>query len=316
MLLSIGKVYDKKDISYGVTFSKKQAINLNLDWQKVYLSMLDELQIKKLRLVAYWDEIENLQGNFDWYSLDWQVEQATLRKAEIILAVGGRLPRWPECHFPDWLENLSEEQREQEILDYIAQTINRYKGEPAVVAWQVENEPFLLNFGECPKLSVDLLDREIALVHQLDSRPVVVTDSGELSWWFSAAKRADIFGTTMYRDTYSSKLGSYVHYPITPGFFILKKNLAKLFAQPKDWIVIELQAEPWGPNYVSELSQSERDKTLSIKKFKEMIEFSSQTGFKEFYLWGVEWWYWERENNNRPEFWEFAKKLYSSDGLF
>jgi len=313
MALSLGTIYAKKDLRYGVTYSKKQSEDLGLDWQKVYLAMLDELQIKKLRLVAYWDEIEGNKDAYDWQSLDWQVARATEHDAEIILAVGGRLPRWPECHYPDWTNDLTESEQESKILDYITQTIVRYREQPLITAWQIENEPFLLNFGECPKLNKKLLDREIALVRQLDSRPIVVTDSGELSWWVSAAKRADIFGTTMYRNTYSSKLDSYIHYPIGPSFFIIKRNLARIFAQPKDWLVIELQAEPWGPSYLSEMDQAERDRTMSLEKFKEMIEFSSQTGFREFYLWGVEWWYWEKEKNNRPGFWEYTKTIYKNE---
>ena len=93
----------------------------------------------------------------------------------------------------------------------------------------------------------------------MDTRDIVVTDSGELSLWVPAAKRADIFGTTLYRDTYSQLLKAYVHYPIEPGFFRFKKNISRLFANPQKWVVIELQAEPWGPRPFQYLSQEERD---------------------------------------------------------
>ena len=43
--------------------------------------------------------------------------------------------------------------------------------------------------------------------------------------------------------------------------------------------------------------------------FVEMMEFSRQTGFEEFYLWGVEWWYWEKETQNNPRIWNKAKEL-------
>ncbi len=309
-LLSRGFIFGHKEMEYGVTFSHKQASNLGLPWREVYLAMLDDLGVKKLRLSAYWDELEQERGVWNWDYLDWQISEAEKRNVEIVLAVGGRLPRWPECHFPEWSKASSTSERQIDTLQYIRKTIERYRDRGAIRYWQIENEPFLPHFGECPDLDVKFLDEEIALVKTLDSREVMMTDSGELSLWVPAAKRADIFGTTMYLDTYSAKLKSYIHYPIEPGFFQFKKNISKLFASPKDWIVIELQAEPWGPVPFQQLEKKDRDRTMDLEKFKKITEFARQAGFKKLYLWGVEWWYWEKKINNDPKIWEEAKNLY------
>jgi hypothetical protein len=309
-VLSRGKIFKKEDLEYGVTFSAKQAEALSLNWRQTFLAILEDLGARKIRLPAYWDEIESSNGAYSWENLDWQINEATRHNADLIIAVGGRLPRWPECHFPSWAENLSQTDREQRILDYIEGTINRYKDNQTIKYWQVENEPFLTHFGECPNLDPKFLDKEIALVKSLDNRSVIITDSGELSTWVPAARRADIFGTTMYRDTYSQFLKRYIHYPITPGFFRLKKNLVRIFAQPKEWIVIELQGEPWGPIPYQTMSDAEKAKTMDRKKFQEIIDFSSQTGFKTFYLWGAEWWYWEKTVKNNSGMWEEARGLF------
>jgi hypothetical protein len=308
-LLSRGYVYEKQDLEYGVTFSKKQAEELDLNWQETFRALLG-LGVKKLRLPAYWNEIEISQDEFNWDDLDWQLEQADKRGVEVILAVGGRLPRWPECHFPGWASKLTKSKREQKILEYIEKVVLRYIGNPAIVAWQIENEPFLSHFGDCPEFSSKFLDKEIALVRSFDDRPIVITDSGELSIWIPAARRADIFGTTMYRDTYSRALKRYIHYPIRPGFFRFKKNITSIFAHPDKWIVIELQAEPWGPIPFQNLSKEERDKTMNLEKFKAILEFARQAGFREFYLWGAEWWYWEKEVNGDNSLWEESRKLF------
>jgi hypothetical protein len=309
-LFSRGHIYKTSELEYGLTFSKKQAENLGFNWQTIYLSIFDDLKVKKIRLPAYWNEIEGQEGSFYWDDLDWQINEATKRQAEIILAVGARLPRWPECHFPGWTRGRLKAQIENKTLDYITEVIKRYKGNPQIKAWQIENEPFLSHFGDCPKFDKKFLDQEIELVKDLDNRPIIITDSGELSFWIGAASRADIFGTTMYLDTYSKFFKSYIHYPIAPGFFRFKKNLVSLFAKPKNWLVIELQAEPWGPKSYQNLSQADRDKTMNLEKLKNMIKFSGQTGFREFYLWGVEWWYWELEQG-RPEVWNYAKTLFN-----
>jgi hypothetical protein len=310
-LFSRGKIYKPDELSYGVTFSKKQAQSLGLDWQELYIKIFNDLGVKKIRLAAYWDEVEPEENNYNWQDLDWQINEAKQRDVEIVLAVGGRLPRWPECHFPLWIKDKNDEERLQKTVEYIRQVINRYKDNSSIKVWQVENEPFLPNFGECPEPNSDFLDKEIALVRSLDSRPILVTDSGELSLWVMAAKRGDIFGTTMYRDTYSRVLKQYIHYPIEPAFFRFKKNISNIFAHPQKWIVIELQGEPWSRESFQNVNAEERAKTMDQAKFKEIIEFARLTGFKEFYLWGVEWWYWEKEKQNNPVMWEEAQILFN-----
>jgi hypothetical protein len=311
IILSQGKVYKKTDLSYGVTFAKSYAEFLGLDWQKTFTNILDDLGARKFRIPAFWNEIQaNNKNDYDYSALDWQIDEAGKRNAEIILAIGYRLPRWPECHLPSWTKDLSAKQKQQDTLDYLKQTVERYKNKKQIVAWQVENEPFLTFFGECPPFDPAFLDREIALVKSLDSRPIVVTDSGELSVWMPAAKRADIFGTSIYLNTYSHNIKNYIHYPILPGFFQFKKNIVSLFAHPKEWIVIEMQGEPWGPVAVNKLSDQDIAQTMSMQKFQYLLEFGRLAGFKDFYLWGVEWWEYERQFKNDPAYWEYAKTLF------
>ena len=309
-LFSQGHIYNKEELEYGLTFSKKQAENLGFDWQKVYLEILNDLEVKKIRLIAYWDEIEISDNQFFWDDIDCQIEQANNANAEVILAIGGRLPRWPECHFPKWIDNAAKEQREIATLNYIKKTVERYKDKQIIKAWQIENEPFLSNFGKCPVLDNVFFDKEIALVKNLDNRPIVVTDSGEFSLWVQAAKRADIFGTTLYRFAYSDLFKKDIDFLITPAFYRFKKNISGIFVQPKEWIVIELQTEPWGSKPYQDLTQSERNKTMNLEKFKNTLEFARRTGFRQFYLWGAEWWYWEKEKNNNPTLWQEAKNLF------
>jgi len=257
-------------------------------------------------LVAHWLEVEPKEGQFDFTELDWQVAQAQERDVKIILAVGYRLPRWPECHQPEWVID-----QRPALLGYMEKVVNRYKDNAAVFAWEVENEPFL-SFGECPKLDVKLLDEEIALVRQLDSRPIILTDSGELSWWVRAAKRADIFGTTMYRWVWNQQLGSY-KYPIPPGFFRLKERLVRLFVGwQKPFVVIELQGEPWTHKQIYEIPIEEQLKLMPLTEFISTIDYAKQTGFSEYYWWGAEWWYYLKQNGH-PEYWDKVKELISAN---
>ena len=296
---------------FGVTFSKIRAEELGLDWQETLRSIFDELGIKKIRLSAYWTDIEPSPRVFNFFDLDWQIAEAERRDANLILVLGQRLPRWPECHIPEWAENLPAAERQERLLKVIELIVNRYKSSPAIEYWQGENEAVLIGFGEWAKFCKEFLDEEIALVKSLDSRPVIVSDSGELSFWLQAARRADIFGTTMYRIIWSNKLpgDGYLNYPLPPSFFHLKANLIKYFTGTKGIIVTELQAEPWGPKATYEMLPEERDISLSLEQFKKNVEYARAVGFREAYLWGVEWWYWEKLNG-RPEFWNYAKTLF------
>jgi hypothetical protein len=311
LVFSRGEEYSPEEMEYGITFSKLKAQDLGLDWKEAYTDILDELELKKIRIPAYWNEIEEVNNDYYFEDLDWQVNEASKRGVDIILAIGGRLPRWPECHFPGWSEKISKKEKQEELLEYIERIISRYKDEKNIKLWQVENEPFLSShFGECPPTDVDFLDKEIEKVRSLDDRPIVVTDSGELSLWFPAARRADVFGTTMYKKTYSERLGMYVDYPIGPWFFHLKRNLADLFAEPDKWIVIELQAEPWAPIPYQKIKKEERERTMDGDKFEFMVDLAGRSGFKEVYLWGAEYWYWEKEKNGNYEMWNKAKDMF------
>jgi hypothetical protein len=305
LFLSRETADSNRQIQWGVTFEKDFAKKLGLDWQTAYMAMLDDLKIKKLRISARWSEIEPVQGEFNFTDLDWQVQEAAKRNVKIILVVGYKVPRWPECHDPAWISDLR-----PAVLSYIEKTVNRYKENSAIFAWQVENEPFLPFGDECPKFDVNLLDEEISLVKKLDKRPVVVTDSGELSIWVRAAWRADIFGTTMYRWVWNQYLGSY-KYPIPAGFFRFKERLVRLFVgQEKPFVVIELQGEPWTHKQIYEISLDEQLGLMPFSEFTALIDYAKATGFSQYYLWGVEWWY-SLKQQNHPEYWEHVKGLVS-----
>lgn len=298
-------------ISWGITFSKPFAEELGFDWQKVYLAILDDLKAKKIRLSLYWPDIEPSAENYFFTDYDWMIDKAREKGADLILVVGRRLPRWPECHVPDWAKRLNEKKQQEQVLELIEEIVKRYKDESNILAWQVENEPFF-KFGNCPPLDAGFLDQEISLVRSLDiQRPIVLTDSGEFGRWLKAAKRADIFGTTIYRIVWSKYI-SYFKYPLPPRFFWLKANFIHLFYPGRKIIVSELQAEPWSSKSVIEGDLKEQFKSMSFEQFSQNIEYAEKVGFPEVYLWGAEWWYWLKENYNRSDFWDYAANLLSN----
>lgn len=303
-----------EEITWGVVFSQKHAQLLGLDWKETYLSLLDDLGVRALKLVAYWDLLEKEKDHYDFGDLDWQIERARKRHAQILLVIGRRVPRWPECHLPDWAKELPEAEQQKRVLKLIAEIVKRYQANSAIWAWQVENEPFF-PFGKCPPPDQDFLKKEITLVKALDKkgRPVVVTESGEFPLWFKAAKFGDIVGHTLYRKVWVKELGFYFHYPFPPVYYGRKAWLIdKIFG--KKVICVELQAEPWGPKLLYDLSLKEQEKTMNLERFKDVLQYARRTGEDTFYLWGGEWWFWLKEKQQDPQIWEEAKSLFKNQG--
>src|SRR3989338_4393546 len=94
----------KEDFKYGVSFSRFHADELKLDWKEVYLAILNDLGARKFRFSAHWPLTEPEEGKYNFEELDFQLEKAREVGASVILAVGRRLPGWPECHEPEWLK--------------------------------------------------------------------------------------------------------------------------------------------------------------------------------------------------------------------
>jgi len=306
----VGVTKPAKEITWGVNFSQLHAQNLGLDWKETYLALLDDLKVKNIKLISQWDLIEQEKDKYNFEDLDWQVQKAEQTGAKILLVIGMKTPRWPECHIPDWAKNFSKEEQQKEILEIIEEIVSRYRFTKSIDMWQVENESFF-PFGECPWTDKEFLKREIALVKSLDlqKRPVLISDSGEGSSWIQSARLGDIVGTTMYKKVWFHQLKTYITYPFPSTFYNRKAlYIDKIFG--KKVIVVELQAEPWGPKLLYDLPLAEQQKTMNLEQFKYNIEFAEKTGLDTFYLWGGEWWYWMKVRQNQPEIWEEARRLF------
>lgn len=297
-------------IKYGVTFSPGYAQFLKLDWKETYIKMLDELKIRNIRLTGYWDVIEKNEGQYDFSKTDYLLDEAGKRSAQVILVLGERQPRWPECQIPVWAKQLKLEDRRQRVLKFIQKTVERYNNNPAIWAWQVENEPFLSYFGEgCDLGDKKFLQKEVDLVKSFSKKTIIVSDSGELGAWILPMQASDIFGTTLYRTVYNPVMG-YFSYPVLPYLYNIKSQIVRIFApHNKKTIIIELQAEPWLADSKYQGKALEQAKLFPLDKFKSYTKYAQKTGFDEMYLWGVEWWFWMGENGY-PEYLDYAKSLF------
>ncbi len=292
---------------FGATFSIMYSEEMGLDWRETFTALLDDLRIREFRIPLYWNRIEKEQGAYSWEETDWLVAEAEKRGAKLTLVVGRKTPRWPDCHEPQWVWDLDEKNKQQLTLRLIREEVARYKGSPAVTRWQVENEP-LFDFGLCPPPDRGFLKEEVAAVRTADDRPVMVTDSGELSTWMRTAPLADTLGFSLYRRVYNPRLG-YLFWPITPRYYSDHMAFVRLLTPVREIFISELQAEPWFNKPFKDTSLEEQYLSMDVARFTSNVAFARRTGADTVYLWGPEWWYWLKTRGEEG-FWEAAKPLF------
>ncbi len=315
LLIMVGMVLAHKPkpekIQYGMSFNTMYANELGLDWKETYDAILHDLGVRHLRLAAHWPMVEPINDVYNFEELDYQLAQAEAVGAEVVFAVGRRLPRWPECHVPEWAAELSWEAQQEEILNYITVVIDRYKDNNTITYWQIENEPYLEVFAKdhCGEFDEAFFEREVAHFRSLDdSRPFLVTDSGNLGKWFGPYKQGDAFGTSVYVHFWNPELGQFKTI-LPPWFYRLKEGVVTLFYGEQETMLIELSAEPWLLEPITDVPLETQYSRMNIDTFNDILEYAQKTRYTKQYLWGAEWWYWLHLQDEQ-HMWERGKQLF------
>lgn len=261
--------------------------------------------------MSYWNRLEPKQGEYDFRELDWQITMAEAAGAEVTLCLGLRQPRWPESHWPDWALNTPSDVWQLALEQFIAEVVNRYKDRSCIVSYQLENEALLKSFGKHGNFDRKRLRREFKLVKQLDpARPVIMTTSD--AWgipWLGPVP--DLVGFSIYRYLYDDKKGTYVASSRSARFYHIRAVLIRLLRWRKTYIH-ELQAEPWGPKPVPEMSLEEQFKSINPARVKEAIGYARATTLLPADVWGLEWWYWLKTGHDHREIWDYMRSVYKN----
>jgi hypothetical protein len=307
---------NEKNIGWGVNYSPDFAAYLGFDKKELFTQILEDLKPKYVRLMAYWEDLEANRGKFDIGSTDfiYMLNSAQERNVKVILVLGRKQPRWPECHNPSWYENLPQNEKDEAVLNMLKEAVFKFKDFKSVEMWQIENEPYF-NYGpNCPPVSKEMLQKELEVVRSLDSRPIVLTDSGEKGAWLPLAwSGGDIFGTTLYRQVYEDKKMKYMTYPVPPMFYKIRAGMNRLLSPVGKIIGVELQAEPWFSTGLFETPFEKQNELMNPGIFYANIKYASQTGLPREYFWGVEWWYWLKAKGHSGMF-EAAKHFFNNIG--
>ena len=274
----------------GVSFSILNCAEYDIDWRKALRYTL-KMGFKRFRLMSYWSYYERKPGETDFSELDEQIEMIAAAGGRVTLAIGMRQPRWPETHLPEWTEDLSSAEVVESYMEFHRKVIQRYKDNTAVESWQLENEFWLRSFGRHFDFSRERLVREFNLIRELNPDKPIIMSTARLTSLPLRKPTPDLYATSVYRIIYDGDKQSYMFTEIKPWMYRFKRFLIRLVKR-RDYIIHELQTEPWGPEANWKMSQPEQRKSMNEEEIQKAVRYARETGIHYADAWGAEWWYW------------------------
>lgn len=301
--------HKNEPLTIGTTFISNYAESFGLDPKETLGAILGDLNIKQIRLVSYWDQIEFDKGTYNFSNLDWQFAMANQYGAKVSLAIGLRQPRWPECHQPSWVNYEPKAQRESQLYKYMQAVVDRYKNNPALEGYELENEFFMKIFGICTDFDRSRLVAEFNMVKQWDPyHKIIVSRSNNWIGIPVGQPVPDEFGISIYKRVWDKTITHrYFEYPLPAWFYSSLVGWEELVSG-KNTIIHELQTEPWPPTDIHLASLEEQYKSMGPERLKDRIEYGKATGMKTIDLWGAEWFYWVKVKQNDPRIWNIVKQ--------
>ena len=233
--------------------------------------------------------------------------------AKVSLSIGLRQPRWPECHPPAWADVRAdnESQWRPQLNKFMLAVIDRYKNNPALQDYELENEYFMTVFGECTDFSRARLVEEFKLVKAADTKhKVIISRSDNWVGIPVGQPKPDEYAISIYKRVWDATFTHrYFEYPLPAWFYSALAGYEELYSG-KNMIVHELQAEPWTPKGqdIINTSVKEQFKSMDAKRLKDRIAYGEATGMKTIDLWGAEWWYWLKTVKHDDSVWNTVKQ--------
>jgi Beta-galactosidase len=288
--------------------------------------LLNETGARHVRISVEWSEVEPSQGQFDFGLLDAQLDAVEAAGARAVLSVGMKAQRHPEYYIPDWAlaEGRPADGRDlgahptlaPAALEMVRRVVEHVGPRPVVEGWLADNEPY----HRSPRasnwyLGREFVQREVAVIHAADplKRPVAINHAERFTFdrrWRWALEDGDVVATSIYAQRIFVLAGRRFVLDIL-DIGPLMPNYAARARETKDrakpfWIT-ELQAEPWAKPDNRLISPVNPALDMTLEAFDTNIDHARRSGADRVYLWGAEWWLFQREKQGDGAWLERAR---------
>jgi len=301
----------------GTSFARWRAEALGLDYRAAF-ERICAMRFALVRLSASWREV----AQFGYGHLDWLMSEAARISQPVLLTVGMKALGWPEFYLPEDMYPADAGVLRRAIV-HVRDVTRRYRDNPMLVAWQIENEPFNRSGPHALWIARRVVRAEAEAVRSLDrNRPLVVTSfahfdesldrwsSRHQSTWkrrlglaapaereaLSILRRGDILGLDVYpsigwldadgRERVAHAAPDQL--AAVAGWHRIAREQGKRF-----WVT-EAQAEPW------EARRQTHADPLSIQPeaIGELVNRLVGIGVETILLWGSEYWLWRADKGD------------------
>ena len=316
-------------VQVGTSFSPRRAAYLGLDPRAAFIR-LEAMHFRVIRLSSYWDEVS--QTGYD--ELDWMMNEAKRARQPIVLTVGMKSLGWPEFFIPPSAVPAAGLQQGQDVasdsslrdaaLSFVNDTVLRYRDNPALVAWQIENEPFNRAGPQRLWIDAEFLRDEITSVRQLDThqRPRIVNAFSHFNLLFDQASarqgfdlrqwlgfdadsaerdglgvlsRGDVLGLDVYTAIGYRFLGQdHMSHADSDWPDRLARVHQVATQQGKQTWITEAQAEPWE----SAANSYANPRSTSPQAIRSIFANLKDAGFTTVLFWGSEYWLWREDHGD------------------
>jgi hypothetical protein len=339
-------VAPRRSTLLGISFRPTQLEALGLP-VRPSLDALLAYPFSLIRLGAYWNRSEPSPGEFDPAELDDLVETAARAGKQIILAVGAvKNFSYPEFYVPT--HRLAQPLLEHRLVtpashpalqaaasEFVTRLVERYRRQPAIVAWQVEHEALdPLGLEHSWRLSTAFLAQEVAAVRRADpTRPIVLNGffpnvlPGRLALWWqtrdqgdslaAAGRLADIVGVDDYPRYAVAPIGNRTLYfdgTVSPWAHHWRRGCLTRARRPGQRLMVaEGQAEPWeavtpAPDPPKRAMASGRPEHL-IQNYNAWLGDAADDSLWAYLFWGAEYWLLRQRSGDPRYLRAFARVL-------
>ena len=279
-----------------------------------------------LRLSVEWSQVEPAPGMYDFRLVDALLQEAERDGGRVLLGVGVKGQRHPEFYIPPWVSSGSDLRNREVIsddlflhdsaLEMVRAVVAHVAASSAVDAWSADNEPYVASLrSEEWTLSREFVAEEVQAIRESDParRRVSINHAQHFVFdgrWQDALADSDALAASLYPFRNYEVLGHQFVVPIleigplAPNYAYQARTAHDA---GKEYWLTEMQAEPWVDGDIRLVSPAKPSPNLTLANFRKNIDYARRSGADRVYLWGAEWWLYEKLQFSDSTWWDLGR---------